>query len=80
MVDIGGIFVVGRRYFSGNPKVGQSGKSRQVPTLHPTTPPAKREGLLLLIIIIIKIIMIKRAGGTPEARSDKSLTLLTFDI
>ena len=37
--------MVGRRYFSGNPKVGHSGKSRQVPTLHPGTPPAKREGL-----------------------------------
>ena len=40
--------MVGRRYFSGNPEVGgQSGKSRQVPTLHPRTPPAKREGLPL---------------------------------
>ena len=50
----------GWRYFSGNPKVGDgwwweeegnpnvggSGKSRQVATLHPGTPPAKREGLL----------------------------------
>ena len=35
----------GRRYFRGNPEVGHSGKSRQVPTLHPGTPPAKREGV-----------------------------------
>ena len=63
--DIGGILVdidgywwgiggwdgmVGRRYFSGNPKVGQSGKSRQVATLHPGTPPAKREGCPLLLL------------------------------
>ena len=50
--------MVGRRYFSGNPKVGQSGKSRQVATLHPGTPPAKREGCPLLMIIIIMIMMI----------------------
>ena len=30
------IFVVGEEdIFSGNPKVGQNGKSREVPTLHP---------------------------------------------
>ena len=40
----GGVEMVGVRYFSGNRKVRQSGKSREVATLHPTTPPGKSKG------------------------------------
>ena len=40
----GGVEMVGVRYFSGNRKVRQSGKSREVATLHPTTPPGKTQG------------------------------------
>ena len=40
----GGVEMVGVRYFSGNRKVRQSGKSREVATLHPTTPPGKTGG------------------------------------
>ena len=39
----GGVEMVGVRYFSGNRKVRQSGKSREVATLHPTTPPGKTQ-------------------------------------
>ena len=32
------------------------------------------------VLIDIDICLMKMIGGTPEVRSDKSLTLLTFDI
>ena len=34
----------------------------------------------MLMVIILMIVQIKMTGGNPDVRSDKILTLLTFDI